>query len=467
MASNPFDQFDASGSNPFDQFDSAPVATAKPSRDWSWRDAYRELYKIPAQGAMGVLNTGVKAAKGIAGLGSLGKNLLQGKGLDASLAAATDTIGNRNVIADMGPQSKIMSALGENVIAPAVNKTASALSLSPETIASVLEAGGDIATIAGLGGIPKSSMLKTASSPVMAAKQNGIVRPVMSTAGVVKDQLMNLTLKQPNKMSRAERNANIVTALENGYRPTAKGVTKLNDDIAALEATLGDNFTAAQAQGVAGSPQKAIDYIDALRREAQVSSQPTANLAMIDDAIANLQNHPLASNGQVGIGDLQAMKVAQGREIQKSYGEMKPQFQNLIDKARVRGFKDEIIDVMSQNGFDTLSDVNSQLSKLYQLKKVLDPASNRMENSSQLGGLGYKAGVGGMLGTSMGMDAGTGASVGAAIGLAQNPYIAPHVAGVLHRLSQNKPSPITIDNKLLRSGLLSGGLVTNSLRDTQ
>lgn len=456
------------------------IPASAPSRDWSWRDAYKEPAKIVGQGAMGVLNTGVKAAKGIAGLGSLGKNLLQGKGLDASLAAATDTIGNRNAIADMGPQSKVLSALGDNIISPAVQKTATALHISPETLALGLEAGGDIATIVGLGGLPKTG-LSTATSPLMKAKQAGVVNPVIRAADAAKDGLMHLTLKQPTKMTKAQRSQNIVTALEKGYRPTAKGTQKLYDDIDNLEATLDANFTLAQQRGVVGGFDKAINNIEALRESALSSSQPLQNLALIDDAIANLKNHPILQNNgpiqpgsmpTVGIRDLQRMKVAQGRELQNTYGELQNQFQNQIDKARVRGFKEEINDVMNQNGFNQLSDINSQLSKLYQLRKVLDPAANRIENVSQMGGLGYKAGVGGMLGTAMGADPALGAGLGTLIGLAQNPYVAPHVAQILHRVGKQRKPTITVDKPVTRtglagSGMLSNGLLSGSLRDTQ
>lgn len=472
MAANPFDKFDTVEANPFDRYDAAPASKpTKPSRDWNWTDAYKEPLKIVGQGGVGIVNTGVKSLKGLAGLGSLAKNLVQGKGLDASLAAATDTIGNRNAIADMGPQSKVLSALGDNIISPAVQKTATALHISPETLALGLEAGGDIATIVGLGGLPKTG-LSTATSPLMKAKQAGVVNPVIRAADAAKDGLMHLTLKQPTKMTKAQRSQNIVTALEKGYRPTSKGVQKLYDDIDNIEATLDTNFTAAQSQGVTGSVQRAIDNIEALRQEALVSSKPAQNIKLIDDAIADLQAHPLASNGSVGIRDLQRMKVAQGRELQNTYGELQSQFQNQIDKARVRGFKEEINDAMAQNGFDQLADINKQLSQLYQLRKVLDPAANRIENVSQMGGLGYKAGVGGMLGTAMGADPALGAGLGTLIGLAQNPYVAPHVAQILHRVGKQRKPTITVDKPVTRtglagSGMLSNGLLSGSLRDTQ
>jgi len=456
----------------------------KPSRDWDWSDVFKEPAKIAGQGVAGVLNTGVKAAKGIAGLGSLGKNLLQGKGLDASLAAATDTIGNRNAIADMGPQSKVLSALGDNVVLPAVQKTATALNIKPETLALGLEAGGDIATILGLGGgIPKTG-LKAGLSPAATAKA-ATGNAGRSLAGMGADGLTYLWMKPKTSMDKATRARNVKTALEGGYRGSDKGARKLDADIKALETKSHAQLAEAQAQGVSASIDKAIANIEGLKREARLGRNRQADLDAIDNSIANLQAQANAEGvgtgavKRLGIADMYEMKVLGGRHIQNQYaanqsmGAAADSFKTQIDKAAVRGFKEAIEEEMDNFGISTIAEQNKKLSDLYQLKKVLVPASNRIENTSSLGGFAMKVGTGSVMGNAVGIPM-LGALIGGGVATAQNPMIAPHVASLLNKASnagvKNVPlSPdfLNIKNAAARGGLLSGAYAPSILRDTQ
>jgi len=466
MAGNPFDKFDAPQSgNPFDRFDAAPAVPAVPAnkRKWTASDVVKEPLRMASEGIAGILNLPVKAAKGIGGLAHVGGQLLRGNDLDTALAKGTEFIGDRNAITSPW-KSKVMEATGENVVLPTVQKLSSMTGIPIEALAGTIEAGGDIVSLIGLGAGAKSPLAAAARATKNVAGK---------TADMTADQLTKLVLKQPSKMTRKQRNENVQTALEGGYRATEKGTAKLNKDIEVYETGLDEALTQAQAQGVSGTFDKAIANIEALRTQAKHSSRPKQNMQAIDDAVAELKAHDLAQNGVVGIADLQGMKVMQGRELQTQYvngmqGKAPDSFSTMIDKARVRGLKEEINDVMAKNGFEQLIDINGRLSKLYQLKKVIDPAANRIENSSQLGGMGYKAGVGGMLGQAAGLDPAVGAAVGTAIGLAQNPYVSPRIAGALHKLNGRKPLDyISPDNLLQRHGLMSGTVGSSFLRDNE
>lgn len=434
-----------------------------PKREWSASDVVKEPLKIAADMGAGILNIPVKAAKGIGGLAHFGGQLIRGNGLDAALNKATDFIGDRNVVKSPW-ESKVLSAAGENVVLPAINKTASVLGTDPSNVSAVLEAGGDIATLLGLGGGIKSPLASAANASGNAVKK---------TADVATSSLSNLALKQPTKLTKAQRNQNIQTMLEGGYAPTVKGTAKLDADIASLEQQLADGLSAGKSKGLQGTLSRAIDNIDALRQQALASSNPVANIQKIDEAILSMQSHPLLQNGMVDLADLQRMKVVQGKELQPKYANGVPMvgmddFSTAIGKARVRGLKEELESVLSSD-FPELSSVNKDLSKKYQLKKILDAASNRIENSSQLGGLGYKAGVGGMLGNTIpGVGPVVGGALGVGMGVAQNPIIAPKIAGLLNRV--NGRQPITYfqpDNMPARMGLMSGAIENAVLRDTQ
>lgn len=470
MASNPFDKFDNANGNPFDKFDARTApAPSKPKREWGMSDIIKEPLKIAGEGVAGLANIPVKAAKGLYGLGTL---LATG-----DLQRATDAIGVRNAIQSPW-KSKTLEAAGENIVLPALQKTSDVTGIPMEALSGVLEAGGDIASLVGLGGgIPKTGLRMGTSPMGTAANVAGNATKITADKGA--SILTNLALKQKNSLSREARKQNVRTALEGGYRGTEKGTQKLNGDIAALEGVLQNELSAAQGAGVTGSLGKAIDNIEALRQNALHSSDPTKNIAAIDNAIAGLQNHPLAQNGSVGIADLQGMKVMQGRELQNKYAmgqgmDAAPDaFSDMINKARVRGLKEEILDVMDKNGFNQLADANSQLSKLYQLKKVLDPAANRFDNSSQLGGFGYKAGVGSLLANTLGFSPEVGATLGLGVGMAQSPIFAPKIASGLNKLNDaaqvtwTTPDFLNIPNAAARGGLLSGSLENAILRDNQ
>lgn len=94
-----------------------------PKREWAASDVVKEPLKIAADMGAGILNIPVKAAKGIGGLAHFGGQLIRGNGLDAAFNKATDFIGDKNVVKSPW-ESKVLSAAGENVVLPAINKTA-------------------------------------------------------------------------------------------------------------------------------------------------------------------------------------------------------------------------------------------------------------------------------------------------------------------------------------------------------
>ena len=256
-------------------------------------------------------------------------------------------------------------------------------------------------------------------------------------------KMTDMTLKQGTTLDRKVRDQNVKTALEGNFQPTSKGVDKLNAAIADTELKLKEGIASGDAAKVKGTLDKATANIEGLREQANRSSDPAANNKLIDAELERLQNHPLLDkSGKVDIATLQKMKVEQGRELQKTYGAEKPQFQNTIDKARVRGFKEEL-ETSLDSAFPELSATNKQLGEFYQLKKSLERAANRIEGNQGVGiALPIKGGAGATIG---GMIAGTagaavGGGIGTLIGIIEHPAVAPRLAQALYRSHKGKIS---------------------------
>lgn len=266
--------------------------------------------------------------------------------------------------------------------------------------------------------------------------------PIKAT-GALANKLMDMTLKQGTTIDRATRQQNTQTALEGGFNPYPVGVDNLNGAIDNSINTVKQGIASGDAAGVQGTLDRAKSYVEALRDQANKSSDPEKNNALIDAEIARLQNHPLTDeNGNIPIGDLQGMKVTQGQEVGNSYGEQKPQFQNVIDKARIRGIKDELEDKLS-GAFPELAAENKQLGKYFDLKEVLDRAANRIENNQGIGiGLPIKSGSGAAIGGALGgiPGAAVGGAIGTAIGILEHPQVAPRIAQALYRVNKGAMS---------------------------
>jgi len=256
------------------------------------------------------------------------------------------------------------------------------------------------------------------------------------------EKLTDMTLKQPTTLKPGVRDQNVRTALEGNFIPNSKGVDKLNAAITTTENKIASGIKAGEAAQVRGTFDKAIANLEALREEANISSDPVTNNALIDAEIVKMRENPLLDEaGSVDIGTVQKMKVAQGREIQKSYGEQKPQFQNQIDKARVRGLKEEL-ELKLEEAFPELAATNKNLGALYSLKKSLDRAASRIENNQGIGiGLPIKSGAGAGLGSVFGpTGAAIGGGIGTLIGVIEHPSVAPRLAQQLYRASKGKIS---------------------------
>lgn len=254
-------------------------------------------------------------------------------------------------------------------------------------------------------------------------------------------KLTDMTLKQGTTLDRKVRDQNVKTALEGNFQPTSKGVDKLNAAIADTELKLKEGIASGDAAKVKGTLDKATANIEGLREQANRSSDPAANNKLIDAELERLQNHPLLDeSGKVDIGTLQKMKVEQGRELQKTYGAEKPQFQNTIDKARVRGFKEEL-ETSLDGAFPELSATNKQLGEFYQLKKSLERAANRIEGNQGVGiALPIKGGAGATIGGMIAGPAGAavGGGIGTLIGIIEHPSVAPRLAQALYRSQKGK-----------------------------
>lgn len=265
---------------------------------------------------------------------------------------------------------------------------------------------------------------------------------IADTARAAANKLTDMTLKQSTVLKPEIRAKNVKTALEGGFLPNSKGVDTLNNTIAATEKALADGITAGDAAQVKGTLDKAISNIESLRDKANRSSDPAANNALIDAEIERLQSHPLFDEtGAVNIGTLQKMKVEQGRELAKTYGgEKATQFQNSIDKARVRGIKEELESALD-GAFPELASTNRKLGDYYNLKKSLERAANRIENNLGIGlNMKVSTGSGGAVGGAIGgvPGAAIGAGIGTLIGIIEHPAVAPRLALQLYKVSKGK-----------------------------
>lgn len=270
--------------------------------------------------------------------------------------------------------------------------------------------------------------------------------PVMERTAPVFEKaagkLTDMTLKQPTTLKPFKRDQNIKTALEGDFQPNAKGVEKLKSAITGQENKIADGIASANSEGVRGTFDRAKANIEALRDEANRSSDPVKNNALIDAELERLSINPMKdAAGTVGVSDLQKMKVAQGREIAKSYGEEKPQFQNAIDKARVRGFKEEM-EISLKDTFPELATENKKLGAMYDLQKQLERAASRIENRE---GIGFspliKSGTGAGLGSIFGAEgAAIGGAIGTLIAVIEHPSVAPRLAQQLYKASKGMMS---------------------------
>jgi hypothetical protein len=314
------------------------------------------------------------------------------------------------------------------------------------------------------------------------------------TADLASSRLMDMTLKQGTTLKTAKRQQNVQTALEGGYIPNKKGVDKLSADISATEKALGDGIAAGDAAQVRGTLDKAISNVEALREEAKRSADPAKYNAMIDAEIEKLRTHPVLEGGPeplqsfkefstgkmgpymksegghgpamqriskeyneykanapreqtgtVDIGTLQKMKVEQGRAVkyQTKTGQAPDPFQASIDKARIRGMKEEL-ETQLFDVFPELKTTNQKLSNYYGLQDVLERAANRIEQNQGVGiALPIKSGSGAAIGGMLGGPAGAavGGGIGAMIGIIEHPSVAPRLARAIFNARKGKISP--------------------------
>ena len=305
-------------------------------------------------------------------------------------------------------------------------------------------AGEDQSGMASLGDFAKGAAAEGGGRVIGAGIQGAANIPaVKRVTGKIADKLTDMTLKQPTTLRPSVRSGNVDVLHEGGFLPNPKGVDKINSAIDGLENKISTGIAAGKNADVRGSFDKAILNLEDMRGEANYSSDPVRNNQLIDDEIERIRNHPLADDkGTVGIADLQKMKVAQGREIAKSYGEQKPQFAIAVDKARVRGLKEELEDKLGTH-FPELKETNKQLGRHYAARDVLERATNRIQNNQGIGiGLPIKSGGGAAIGGAIGgvPGAAIGGGIGTAAGILEHPAVAPRVGQALYNFKEHLPS---------------------------
>jgi hypothetical protein len=252
-------------------------------------------------------------------------------------------------------------------------------------------------------------------------------------------KLTDMTLKQPTTLTPNKRAQNVQTALEGDYRPTADGVGKLNSDIKANEGRIASGIANGDAASVAGTLDRAIANVESLRDKARRSDNPGSNMALVDAEIERLRNSPMVVDGGIPISEMQRMKVDQGRAIAEKYGKEAPSFQDEINKARVRGLKEEL-EVRLSETFPELANINKKLGTQYQLSKVLERAASRIQNREGIGiAPVIKSGAGAGLGSVFGPEgAAVGGAIGTIIGIIEHPSVAPALAQMLYKATGGK-----------------------------
>lgn len=259
------------------------------------------------------------------------------------------------------------------------------------------------------------------------------------------EKLMDMTLKQPTTLKPGIRDQNLKTALEGGYLPNAKGVQRLGSDISAAETAISEGIKSGDAASVRGTLDRSISNVEKLREQANRSDNPAKNNALIDAELERLRTNPMQeADNAIPIGEMQKMKVEQGRNVkyQQKTGQAVDPFQATIDKARIRGMKEEL-EARLFEVFPELAETNKGLGQKYQLQDVLERAASRIENNQGIGiGLPIKSGsgaaMGGMIGGAPG--AAIGAGIGTLIGIIEHPSVAPRLANMLYRSQKGKIS---------------------------
>jgi hypothetical protein len=335
--------------------------------------------------------------------------------------------------------------------------------------------------------------LAGAAGMAKAARPTGAAAPKPAASGGVLDaaatKLYDMTLKQGTTLKPEIRRQNVKTGLEGGYLPTSKGVDKLAADVSVAERQIATGIESGDAAAVRGTLDRAITNVESLREQAKRSANPEANMAKIDAEIERLRGNPMQegvapvppfkefskgkmgpymkeegshgaamqrlsreykeakvkaseTRGDIPISEMQKMKVEQGRAIkyQQKTGQAVDPFQATIDKARIRGLKEEL-EVQLFDVFPELKQTNQKLGQMYQLQDVLERAASRIENNQGIGiGLPIKGGAGATIGGMMGGPAGAaiGGGVGTMIGIIEHPAVAPRLATALFRAKRGK-----------------------------
>jgi len=351
-------------------------------------------------------------------------------------------------VADSPDTGRTLAELGKGIVRgpleyiPGVGK---ALGGRSATEAWSTNPGYGAMTLAGVAAAGKAMKGKPSTSPAP-AKSGGLAEKAAT-------KLYDMTLKQGTTLRPDIRRQNVKTGLEGGYLPNSKGVDKLAADVSKAEGAIASGIDAGDAAAVRGTLDRAIANVEALRDQAKRSANPEQNLAKIDAELERLRANPMLegdyvnpTTGEVAktipISEVQKMKVEQGRAVkyQQKTGQAVDPFQASIDKARIRGLKEEL-ETQLFDVFPELKQTNQKLGQMYQLQDVLERAASRIENNQGIGiGLPIKGGagatIGGMIGGAPG--AAIGGGIGTMIGIIEHPAVAPRLAMALYKASKGK-----------------------------
>lgn len=185
----------------------------------------------------------------------------------------------------------------------------------------------------------------------------------------IPSRIYESAMKISPSVDEATRRAVVNSGLEGGYSVGQRGLTKLYNDIDAVNKEI--SSVIAKGQKTPINLDKALTRLDDLKSFYEDLPNPKSYL----DEIDSIKSDALQWNGKVIPADkAQRMKQAIYRLNRKHYGELKS-LNIEANKTIARGLKEELVDA-----FPELSKLNAKDSSMLQLDEFLERAVHRSRN---------------------------------------------------------------------------------------
>jgi hypothetical protein len=393
-----------------DPFASTPTAPTQkfttPSMMDKVKDVLAEPFRLGAEAVTAPINSLVKAGKGIGGLYSTGKSLIQGDDLDTALQKGTDTIGNRNVVSSPLAPSKTGQFLSEKVVAPAIDSLSNATG-QPELVRGVAEAAGDIASLYGIK--PGVSAAKGAIGKALGATE----LPEKLYASAAKLPLSRGWTKTIGEEVMAKRKGAIKAGLEGEVPISEQGIIKaknlelahrnaVDEVVNHLDTTgtlipkeilrpgLSEAYKTARTEGTS-SAKRFVDNLYDKRFEDMGTMVKTGEKQVYDPTSGGNKTVPVYER-QYKPSEIQEIKrhlykQADFEKARLSRG-LASQMKELATKGMAHEAKDALEELANREGVD-LAAMNKKDAAYINLKEALERAVPRIGNKDMMG-LGAK-----------------------------------------------------------------------------